>query len=729
VLGFLAACSAEEEPPRAVVHLLDEPCSGQELPDTWLAPEVDVWLERERVPILDELVEASEWRPLRGPRGSVQTGWRAAARFPVVGARRVRAEEAPTLMAGEAMAADAGERPGPGMVSISSRGLFFQAKEPASAGPELHISYESSASSLRSALLLPADAASALAPRSVSLGEVTRRVLMPGAPARLRWSIDVPPGARLAFAFGLLGQGLRAGNDGLHVDDQPLAGGLFQVELATATAPAQSVFERELAPTEAGRFHEASVDLAAFAGQHVELVLSSTLASGAQAGAAFPFWAEPVLLAEPAEPPLNILVLLIDTLRADRLGCYGWERAVTPHIDSLARAGVRFDDVTSAASWTLPSHASLFSSLYASEHGVNERGVRLAKEVTTLAEVLRAHGYLTAAFVEGGFVHTRCGFDQGFDTFDSTGQGTAAEPRNVHQTFGKGLKWIEEAGQPWFAFLHTYELHSPYDPELEDRARLVRSYSGPLPSRVHPPDYPWGRGAPVRITEEDTRYLSDLYDAEIAYTDRAIGDVLRFLEEHDLARNTLVVLTSDHGEEFGDHGHFGHGFSLYQEQLRVPLLLRLPGRFEGGTVLSHPVHGIDLAPTLVELAGANVPAEWSGVPVSLTPSERERELFVPFRTRKEGLATRALRAGKLKYIDYAASDRPLDELGKGPLLFDLEQDPSETTNLWSKLGPGAWRESVRALEAAHPARFEAASESLGTALDEELDALGYGGGD
>ena len=435
------------------------------------------------------------------------------------------------------------------------------------------------------------------------------------------------------------------------------------------------------------------------------------------------------MLAQSAETPPNILVLLIDTLRADRLGCYGWERAETPHMDSLARAGVRFADASSAASWTLPSHASLFSSLYASEHGVNERGVRLAREVTTLAEVLRARGYLTAAFVEGGFVHTRCGFDQGFDTFDSTGQGSSAEPRNVHRTFGKGLSWIEQAGHPFFVFLHTYELHSPYDPEPEDRARLVRPYTGPLPSRVHPPDYPWGRGAAVRISEDDQRYLSDLYDAEIAYTDRAIGEVLRFLEEHDLARNTLVVLTSDHGEEFGDHGHFGHGFSLYQEQLRVPLLLRLPGRFEGGAVLTHPVHGIDLAPTLVELAGAAIPAEWSGVPLTLVPPERARQLFVPFRTRREGLATRALRAGKLKYIDYPASDRPLDRLGTGPLLFDLSQDPGETINLWSQQGPGSWRESARSFETEHPARFEAASEALGNALEEELDALGYGGGD
>jgi arylsulfatase A-like enzyme len=723
-----ASCAgAEDAPPAPVSHLLSRKPDAVDVPRRWLPEAVAPFLAEDQVWILEESVASRQWKPAY--KGTLQHGlWNAETSLPIAGAPRlVLAEQAAIPTAGERLPADSPEPPEDGMVVIGPGGAQL-ATEVRAKAPDVVLSYPTEASALRAALLLPADESEAeLEPHRLGYEEVTRRVVMPGAPSRLAWSTEVLPEGRLSFSFGLLDRSLHAREGGVKIDGAR-EGCAFQVE-----CDGEVLWERRLAPDEAGKFHDATVDLARFAGGRVELALRASLASpGAADGDVFPFWAEPLVLGKVvpgkgADPPPSILIVLIDTLRADRLGCYGWKRAETPNMDRLAREGVRFADAIAAASWTLPSHASLFTSLYSSEHGVNARGDRLSGSATTLAEVLREHGYQTAAFVEGGFVHARSGFDQGFDTFDSSKQGALGRKRDVNATFAPAMDWIARAGRPFFVFLHTYQLHSPYDPPEEVRARLVRPYDGPLPRRVHPPDYSWGKGAAVTIPKDDLRYVRDLYDAELAYTDRAVGELLRFLDERGLARDTLVVLTSDHGEELGDHGHFGHGFSLYQEQLRVPLLMRLSGRFDGGRVVEHAVHGIDLAPTLARLAGAAIPAAWSGEPITLEAPASPRLFFVPFATRQDGEPTMAMRSGSLKYIDYPAGDRPMDELGEGPLLFDLSRDPAETRNLWKEDDSGRWIEPARSFLEQHGARFERERAAASSELDEQLDALGYGG--
>jgi len=184
------------------------------------------------------------------------------------------------------------------------------------------------------------------------------------------------------------------------------------------------------------------------------------------------------------------------------------------------------------------------------------------------------------------------------------------------------------------------------------------------------------------------------------------------------------VITSDHGEEFHDHGHYGHGWSLYEAVLHMPLLVYREGEFEGGMVVPHPVHGVDLAPTLAAAAGALAPADWVGVPLALTPPERDRPLFVPFFSRKRGKPSTALFVGSRKFIDYPRGERP-DDPHQGPMLYDLRADPDELVNLWSSAEEGAWRERVQELWQRYPLRVDDRTAPAGAELREELRALGY----
>jgi arylsulfatase A-like enzyme len=550
---------------------------------------------------------------------------------------------------------------------------------------------------------------------------------MVSAPARVTWSALPAPGARLRFGCALQRMGLSAREGGVEFRREALDGCWFRIVAWRRSQAASVVWERRLEAAEAGEFIDVTLDLEAYAGEEVEFDFLTETAGepGETAGGGGPFacWSEPVLLAPEPDPPPNILVLLLDTLRADRIGCYGWERALTPNIDALAAQGVRFEDVMSAGPWTLPSHASLFTSSYISEHGIWSQEQRLPETSITLAEVLRERGYLTAAFTEGGYVRAEFGFAQGFDTFQ-------ARRREVEETFALAREWMRAAGAPFFAFVQTYRIHSPLDPRAEFRERLVRPYTGSLPAAVLVGEY-FARWSNQGIASEDLRYLSDLYDAEVATADQAVGELLAFLDRQGLSANTLVVLTSDHGEELGEHGGFDHGWSLYQDQLRVPLILRLPGRFDGGRVERRTVHGVDLAPTLAQVAAARLPEIWSGLSLEHEGGDDSRPLVTPFLTRKQGAPAIAIRAGNLKYVDYPPGERTLDAADGGPKLYDLAADPGEQKNLWRPEDRARWQRAAESFLARFTARKGGnGSDAAATTSEEvlnELENLGYAG--
>ena len=312
-------------------------------------------------------------------------------------------------------------------------------------------------------------------------------------------------------------------------------------------------------------------------------------------------------------PPAGRLVVVVDvdTLRADALSCYGNPRPTSPHFDAFAATGTRFAWAFSQAPYTLPSQASIVTGLYPESHGVLDRGQRLAGRAVTLAERFRAAGWRTAAFVDGGYVSEHYGFDQGFETFAGfRSRGVAASERPISD-------WLAEArGEDRFLFIHTYDPHTPYAPPEPFRSRFAAYVEAPTPG-FEPTTHvlekirasQW-EGPPRQLAPRDLAYARALYDGDVAFVDSWFGRLLARLDELGLSERAVIAVISDHGEEFQEHGSVLHE-KLYATVTRVPWLIRAPGGAKG-LVVEETVETIDLAPTLLELAGLPVPAGLDG---------------------------------------------------------------------------------------------------------------------
>jgi arylsulfatase A-like enzyme/tetratricopeptide (TPR) repeat protein len=277
----------------------------------------------------------------------------------------------------------------------------------------------------------------------------------------------------------------------------------------------------------------------------------------------------------PAGALANVLLITLDTTRADHLGCYGYASAKTPALDRLAGGGVRFSRVYCPAPLTLPSHCSIMTGFYPLQHGVRNNGHELPSSVRTLSSILKSHGFATSAFVSSFSVDSRFGLGRGFDVYDDTFQSdlpvkTQNAERRAADTFARFSRWLEKnsAGR-FFCWVHYYDPHLPYDP-------------------------------PSPYKEE---FSGHLYDGEIAYMDHYVGAILERLEDKGILGQTLIVVAGDHGEGLGDKVEIGHGLFLYEETLRVPLIFYDPGVFPQSRVVEGPVRLVDVAPTILDIVG------------------------------------------------------------------------------------------------------------------------------
>jgi arylsulfatase A-like enzyme/Tfp pilus assembly protein PilF len=400
------------------------------------------------------------------------------------------------------------------------------------------------------------------------------------------------------------------------------------------------------------------------------------------------------------DPGLCVLLVTVDTLRADALRCYGNARAATPWIDRLATEGARFETAHAHNVVTLPSHANILSGRYPLQHGVRDNtGFRFPPDTPTLATILRERGWRTGAFVSAFVLDSRFGLDRGFEVYDDRfgGQETTT-PFRVPERPGEATvraarDWLESVrGQRWFAFVHLYEPHFPYEPKE------------PFASR----------------------FPSDPYEGEVAAADAALGRLLEPLLAEGAAERTLIVLTSDHGESRGEHGEATHGIFAYEATLHVPLILRAPGLF-GPRVVRRPVRHIDIAPTILDALGIAPPSDLPGR--SLLPLIAEGRDEAPeardsyFESLSPSLnrgwaPLRGVVVGRLKYVDLPV-----------PELYDLGADGAEQTNL------AASRPGDLARLRAHLRRLQAQDVGVGTRVEEEqatleqLRALGYVAGE
>jgi len=363
--------------------------------------------------------------------------------------------------------------------------------------------------------------------------------------------------------------------------------------------------------------------------------------------------------AEPPKPRSAILVSL-DTLRADHLGCYGYARETSPHIDALAGEGILFEHAIAQATSTLPSHRSLFQSRPASR--IRSRGL-------TLAQTLSRRGLKTAAFTGGGNVAGKLGLGAGFDVYGEYPEGLSA-------AYPEMERWLRRnGGAPFFLFLHTYDVHLPYDPPPPFDTLYYPEYPGSVTGRGTRDLLRKIRRLPSKageslVSDEDREKIVALYDGGIRYTDEFIGRLRGLLHELGLEDDTVVVLLSDHGEELWDHGSVIHAHALYEEQVRVPLIWRLPESEFPGRRVSATVRLLDVAPTLLDLLGVEAPEDFLGE--SLLPVLR-------------GSETPALSAlSEIRLLKSWTSfpwKLHTDQRSGRARLFHLERDPEERTDV------------------------------------------------
>jgi arylsulfatase A-like enzyme len=397
--------------------------------------------------------------------------------------------------------------------------------------------------------------------------------------------------------------------------------------------------------------------------------------------------------AVPASGSPNVLLVSIDTLRADHVHCYGYGRETTPMIDTLAREGARFATVVAPTTWTLPSHLTMLTGLPPEGHGVVRSFMRLPSRTVTLAEVFRDAGYATAGFVSAPYLAAEYGFFRGFDTYDDWSAGGISHESSWKTTSSPVLlrlvdRWLSawsnrKTRRPFFLFVHMFDVHSDYTPPPPFNTLFDPGYRGWVDGVGVIGDTRFGPGTKPR----DLAHLVALYDGGIRFTDLYLGKILDRVRALGVLDDTIVVVTADHGEEFLEHGVLTHRTNLYDTTLLVPLVIRFPRRVPAGTVVPQQVRLMDVPATILGLAGVMPPPRFARVHLGdprvctdLSPligrHPRKRPALPAFADLEGRLA--AIRTDRYKLIipvrDPASAE-----------LYDLEADPGERTNVAARL--------------------------------------------
>lgn len=372
----------------------------------------------------------------------------------------------------------------------------------------------------------------------------------------------------------------------------------------------------------------------------------------------------------------NIILVVIDTLRADHLSCYGYQRNTTPNIDAFAGQSIVWKNAISSAPWTLPSVASMLTSQYPSAMGMYDKITTIDANVPTLPEMLKQNNYTTHGIVSHALLSARLGFGRGFDHYDE-------ESLFGHQGISSPLVTNKAASflkqkhkNPFFLFLHYFDPH--YDYLLHKKYNFYKSYKGTVKSG-HPILDLWK----IRhnLSKDDIKYLASLYDSEIAFTDEYIGVLLNELKKQGLYDDSVIIITSDHGEEFMERGWIGHTTTLHQELIRVPLIIKFPGH--KARIIDSPVGLVDIVPTLCQYLGLKVPDSLDGKALLDFTLDKPKtrgpvfsETFNPQVHQPETvkpIAFRSIVLGDHKLI--------FDQITKAKQIYNLSEDPHERNNL------------------------------------------------
>ncbi len=436
---------------------------------------------------------------------------------------------------------------------------------------------------------------------------------------------------------------------------------------------------------------------------------------------------------QPKRDP-NVLILVIDALRPDHMGCYGYPLATSPAMDALARRGVLFTDATSLSSYTRAAVPSIFASVHPGAHGVLAQGKAvemLSDEYKTLAETLKERGYVTAAFTPNPSLNRAFNFDQGFDLYDDDfqiGVRGAQDFETASKIHERTLSWLRtNPEKPFFAYLHYRDVHAPYvPPPPYDRMFDKPGEGRPLSEaeyKSQPPDV----RSPRRFRDLDS-YVEQ-YDGEIRYTDDHLARFLETLSKEGFLDDTVIFLTADHGESFLEHRSWTHGTGLYEELTRVPLLLVLPGEKHKGRRVVAPVQTTDIYPSVLELLDVEIPSQLQGRSLFDAIEGRadpKRPVFT------EALVSRGHRPwnfGLMVAVRFGGWKLIYNRWNRSAELYNLTQDPGETRDLVDQQ-PERARDLLRMIAAqdrenAKRSHRVKGNEELPEDVVEGLKSLGY----
>jgi len=496
---------------------------------------------------------------------------------------------------------------------------------------------------------------------------------------------SVPQSARLDFGIGLEDEG----------QDTPVR---FTIDVERDGTRA-TIFSKDLAPLSdeyQQGWVDASLDLSELAGSkarfafRTESVRDERTAESESDTAPFssPVWSSPVLYSvdakrEDSRP--NVVLISLDTLRADHMGCYGYHRDTSPKIDAFAEGAFLFEYAIAPSSWTLPSHASVFTGLHPSVHGavLHPWGSPIRETEKTLAELAREDGYVTAAYTEGAYVGSPFGFAQGFELYsDGAAISTLG---SAEETFAHALEWLRAYRKlPFFLFVHTYQTHAPYAPPDRFAAMFDRGYTGSIGNSFMPSE-----SGVQNLSDADKRHAEALYDGEIAYTDEVVAGFLNRLRQMGLLDTTAVIIFSDHGEEFWEHGGVQHGVTLYEEQLRVPLIIRLAGETPPAGRVPRQVSLTDLYATVAEIIGVahdDIPDCTSLLPLMAGSNERkryDRKTVVSEVCHRDTCWDHMVAKWRRRSVRTDGEKYIVSEKDGAEELYDLRADPREDNNTGS----------------------------------------------
>jgi len=606
--------------------------------------------------------------------------------------------------------------------------------------------------------------------KKIKFGEQTINAIFAPTRSVFEFRLKIPESGILQFGYGILEKNWKTKEERVN----------FKITLEDSLRK-ETIFSKYLAASSMDNINvliEERISLSDFKGKKAKIsFITESQQSGAtppinhlNKGSDLAFWFNPLIYKKeenkngiPKDKP-NIILISLDTLRADHLGCYGYRRDTSPNLDTIAQDAVLFINAYSHSPTTLPSHMSMLTSLYPINHGICavslRSGLKSAQEldpsISTLSELLRKAKYFTTAFTGGGQVSSYFGFSRGFDYYQ---EDFSLDSDEAERLFNKAASWINDhRDKKFFLFLHTYQIHNPYNPPHPYNEIYLNKKAQWKEADIIKILAERGLGEYGQLTEEERENLVSLYDGEIKYTDeffiKRLTTELKRLELYD---QTMIIITSDHGEEFYEHKGWEHGHSIYNELIKVPLIIKFPHSKHRGSNVQNVVRTVDIFPTILNIAGVkNKANNYDGKSLLSVLDGKEKKgrtstgyLFdspitdIPDKTIKYTLSKICVIIDNNKTIineDYPSSQEQLDNefarktLPPFPLekieLYDLKKDSLEKNNIATQE-----RRTIRQLWKSistyyHKAKkIEQISAPVKAALDkqleEKLESLGY----